>query len=271
MVSEANGTWGNAQEVPGTAALNTGGHAGITSVSCASAGNCSAGGYYTDGSGHHQAFVVSEVNGTWGKAEEVPGTAALNTGGSAESASHSVSCASAGNCSAGGSYTDGSGHQQAFVVSEVNGTWGKAEEVPGTAALNTGGDAYVDSVSCASAGNCSAGGSYTDSSGHQQAFVVSEVNGTWGKAEEVPGTAALNTGGDAETTRVSCASAGNCSAGGYYTDSSAPAGVRGQRDDDAGLTYDKRRESPIARWAHDSPVSIRSWPLLIAIRSIRRD
>ena len=33
-------------------------------MSCASAGNCSAGGYYTDSSGHRQAFVVSEVNGT---------------------------------------------------------------------------------------------------------------------------------------------------------------------------------------------------------------
>ena len=49
-------------------------------MSCASAGNCSAGGYYTDGAGHEQAFVVSEVNGTWGTAIEVPGTAALNAG-----------------------------------------------------------------------------------------------------------------------------------------------------------------------------------------------
>jgi len=29
-------------------------------------------------------------------------------------------------------------------------------------------------VSCASAGNCSAGGGYTDSYGHRQAFVVRE-------------------------------------------------------------------------------------------------
>jgi hypothetical protein len=34
----------------------------------------------------------------------------------------SVSCASAGNCSAGGDYTDGAGRQQAFVVAETNGT-----------------------------------------------------------------------------------------------------------------------------------------------------
>ena len=101
----------------------------------------------------------------------------------------------------------------------MNGTWGTAIEVPGTAALNQGGDAEIDSVSCASAGNCSAGGNYADSSGHGQAFVVSQTNGTWDTAIEVPGTAALNQGGDAEINSVSCASAGNCSAGGYYRSS----------------------------------------------------
>src|ERR1022692_3791839 len=151
---------------------------------------------------------------TWGAAEEVLGTAALNQGGSAQT--RSVSCASAGHCSAGGYYTDGSAHQQAFVVVEKHGTWGAAEEVPGTAALNTGGRAAILSVSCASARNCSAGGYYTDGSAHQQAFVVVEKHGTWGAAEEVPGTAALNTGGRAAILSVSCASARNCSAGGYY-------------------------------------------------------
>ena len=108
---------GTAQEVPGTAALNRGGFAEITSVSCASAGNCGAGGFYRDSSGHHQAFVVSQANGTWHTALEVPGTAALNRGGFAEITS--VSCASAGNCGAGGFYRDSSGHHQAFVVSQT--------------------------------------------------------------------------------------------------------------------------------------------------------
>ena len=85
-----------------------------------------------------------------------------------------MSCASAGNCAAAGCYTDSSG-RQAFVASEVNGTWHTAIEVPGTAALNQGGNALADSVSCAMAGNCSAGGCYTDSSGHTQAFVVNET------------------------------------------------------------------------------------------------
>jgi hypothetical protein len=62
-----------------------------------------------------------------------------------------------------------------FVVTETHGTWGKAKEAPGTAALNKGGNAAVNSVSYGSAGSCSAGGYYADSSGHRQAFVVVET------------------------------------------------------------------------------------------------
>jgi hypothetical protein len=217
VVSQVNGKWGTAIEVPGTAALNAGGNAQVNSVSCPSAGNCSAAGFYADGSGHQQVFVVSQIHGIWQPATEVPGTAALNIFGTA--GINSVSCGSAGNCSAGGFYADGSNHQQAFVVSQVNGAWGTAIEVPGTAARNPGGSAQVSSLSCASAGNCSAAGNYAPSFGHAQVFVVSQVNGTWGTAIEVPGTAALNKGGNARIFSLSCGSAGNCSAGGSYADS----------------------------------------------------
>src|SRR5215472_9565391 len=222
VVSEINGTWRKAIEVPGSGMLNKGGAAGVNSVSCASAGNCAAGGFYEHSSVSLQAFVVSERNGTWGTARQVPGSGALDAGGSASV--NSVSCASAGNCAAGGYYFDRSWHYQAFVVSEQNGTWGTAMQVPGSGALNAGGVASVESVSCASAGKCAAGGFYTDGFGHQQAFVVSEINGTWRTAIEVPGSGALNTGGGplvparGGVSSVSCASAGNCAAGGFYTD-----------------------------------------------------
>jgi len=68
--------------------------------------------------------------GTWRTAGEVPGSAALNKRGNAEI--FSVSCASPGSCGGGGSYRDGSRHDQAFVVNETNGIWRTAEEVPGT-------------------------------------------------------------------------------------------------------------------------------------------
>jgi hypothetical protein len=210
VVSEVHGTWRTAEEVPGTAALNKGGGAGILSVSCAPAGTCTAGGYYTGASGS-QGFVVSEVNGIWGKAEKVGQNAAVRA----------VSCPRTGDCSAGGAFSEGSSViVQAFVVNQVHGTWRTAEEIPGTAALNKDGAALVNSVSCAAPGTCSAGGTYTDSSGHTQVFVVNEVHGIWGRAEEVPGTAALNKGGYAQVYSVSCVAAGSCSAGGYYTDSS---------------------------------------------------
>ena len=217
VAGERNGIWHAAKEVPGSAALNGGGDAQIVSVSCASAGTCSAGGLYTDGSGHDQAFVAGETNGTWHAAKEVPGTAALNKKGFA--GVDSVSCASAGNCSAGGFYTGGSGLQQAMVAGETNGTWHAAIAVPGTLALNKNGGAAVNEVSCGSASDCSAGGTYSDVAGRIQAFIAGETNGTWHTAQEVPGTAALNLGGNAQVNSVSCGSAGNCSAGGYYTDS----------------------------------------------------
>jgi hypothetical protein len=225
VVSEVNGTWHQAEKVPGIAALSQFGSGqfgsdAIDSVSCASAGNCSAGGDYFDSSGHQQVFVVSEVSGTWQRAEAVPGIATLNQGGQgspAQALINSVSCASAGNCSAGGYYTDRSGDTRAFVVSQTGGTWHQAEEVPGTATLSDGGfgKAEISSVSCPSAGNCTAGGHYGGAFS-SQAFVVSEVDGTWQQAEKVPSAPAFSQDGSTAIYSVSCASAGNCTAGGSY-------------------------------------------------------
>src|SRR5262249_7189252 len=219
--SKANGTWGNAIEVPGLGTLNTRGNASVYSVSCATAGNCAAVGSWEEGSARVQVFVVSQRNGTWNNAIKIPGSGILNAGGFADI--KTVSCRSAGNCAAGGTYTDGAGHFQAFVVSETNGTWGRAIEVPGLAALNTSGAAGVSPVSCATAGNCAAVGTYKDDAGHFQAFVVSQTNGTWGNAIEVPGTGARNPGGLGFADSVSCTAAGYCAIGGAY------AGVSGRQ------------------------------------------
>jgi hypothetical protein len=142
-------------------------------LSCASTGNCAAGGYYRDPRHHDQGFVTSEKNGVWGRAIEVPGLGALNKGGGADVSS--VSCGSPGYCAAGGSYQDQNRHYQGFVVLERNGRWGLAIAVPGLGALNKGGGAFVGEVSCAPAGACSAGGSYTDRHHHFQGFVVSQT------------------------------------------------------------------------------------------------
>jgi len=214
MASERNGTWSKAVKPPGVAALNAGGSAAVTSVSCSSAGNCGAGGYFKDREAHGQGFVANERNGTWGKAIAVPGLSSLTTAGGRV---YSVSCTSAGSCAAGGGYIDRHGHGQGFVVSKQNGTWQKAIEIPGLGALNAGGTAKVWSVSCGSPGNCVAGGNYQDRQGNQQGFVVSEQNGTWSSAIEVPGLSSLNAG-VAQVWSVSCGTGSTCIAGGYYQD-----------------------------------------------------
>ncbi len=110
-------------------------------------------------------------------------------------------------------------------VSSVNATsdWGNAIPIPALIGLNTGGNADSNSVSCASAGNCAVTGYYNDEDG-SQGFVVNQTDGTWGNAIAIPALSVLNTGGNAEGTSVSCASAGNCAVTGYYITASAIQG-----------------------------------------------
>jgi hypothetical protein len=213
ITSKVHGTWRAATEVPGLVALDHGKSASLSSVSCTSPGNCSAGGAYAVSTSIGRAFVVDERNGIWHKAVTVPGITGLNHG---RAAITGISCVSPGNCGAVGSYQDSTGRTQAFVVNEVKGTWHKAIAIPGSIGLNLGGYAAAASVSCVSAGNCSAGGTYTDASKREQAFIVNEVNGTWHNAIKVPGIGTLEQGGISGLNSVSCASVGNCSAGGYY-------------------------------------------------------
>ena len=129
---ERNGRWGTAIEVPGLEALNKGGTAEVSSVSCASAGNCAAGGDYMGVGDNEQGFVVSERHGVWGQAIEVPGLGALAF--RPDAGAGPVSCASPGNCAAGGNYEDKNYNVHGFVAIERHGRWGKAIEVPGPGA-----------------------------------------------------------------------------------------------------------------------------------------
>ncbi len=210
--------WSEATTVAGLAALDTGGDSATTALSCGAVGDCAAGGYYTDAASHRQPFVVDETDGTWGSAVEVPGLAALTHG---DGQLVAISCAAAGDCTAGGNLTDASAHDQAFVVTETDGVWGTTADVPGLAALDDGGDAWLVAVSCAFPGDCSAAGSYQVPSGFPQGFVVDEVDGTWGDATSIPGLASLAgtaTVLQSDLVSISCGAPGDCSAGGRYVD-----------------------------------------------------
>jgi hypothetical protein len=212
--------WGRAEPVPGLVALNKGYNASVNSLSCWAAGDCIAGGMYTDKYRHAQAFVALERKGRWGSAIQVPGTAVLNAGGNAQVGS--VSCARTGACVAVGTYTDLQMNTQWFTAVERAGRWRKAAPVPVPGLTG----ASISTVWCAPGGLCAAGGSFTDATGTGQAWVMTQTAGRWHAALEVPGIAALNVpGGSAQLSAVSCSSAGNCGAGGIYVFGSNPAGV----------------------------------------------
>src|SRR5215469_7379939 len=97
-------------------------------------------------------------------AEEIPGTAALNH---SSAWLNDLSCTSAGTCSGGGLYS-GVAKGHAYVVGEKHGVWGNAIRVTGYSAVNERRGDSLGSVSCTSAGNCTAVGNYFDSSDHSQ-------------------------------------------------------------------------------------------------------
>jgi hypothetical protein len=162
----------------------------------------------------------------WGRAEPVPGLAALNQGVDhgcsasqpgpcASAAVDAMSCWGQGGCMAGGHYADKHDDTQAFVAEERKGRWGKAQEVPGTAALNKGGYAKVLSLSCVRTTVCVAVGTYTDAGGGGHWFTTTERNGRWASATPVPSLAG------AGISAVWCVPGGLCVAAGSFSSSGA--------------------------------------------------
>jgi hypothetical protein len=228
VVDQVNGTWQPTHPLAGVTAsvdVNAIGFGWGITVSCVPAKSAAArksgldclavGG--ASGSGHYEGFVARAKHGTWGSAQPVTGLARL--GGTRRSQVDTVSCVTPGTCAIGGYYTDGKGHEQAFVASEASGTWRGAREAPGTSALNVKGHAEVDAVDCPVAGDCTATGDYRSKSGAEEFFVINAAGGAWRGAVQVPGTARLGTG--AALAGVSCTPA-TCELGG--TMDTKPAG-----------------------------------------------
>src|SRR4051794_37356701 len=71
------------------------------------------------------------------------------------------------------------GHAMSFEGAVIGTGWGAGVEaaLPANASATNGG--FIESVSCPSAGNCSAVGSYIDSAGNTQGLLVTETAGSW--------------------------------------------------------------------------------------------
>jgi hypothetical protein len=216
LLSETGGRWERGVEVTMPAGAATDPKVEFTALSCPSVGNCTAAGEYRDNAGDEQGFLLTETAGTWGSVVEAPLPA--NASSKPEVRLGQISCPSAGNCTVVGDYNDGSGQRQGFLASETAGTWEAALKpyLPANAVSNP--NDRVTAVSCASAGNCTAVGSYEDGSEKEQGFLWTETAGTWGPGVEA--TLPANAGSSSELRAISCPSEESCTAVGEYTDSS---------------------------------------------------
>ena len=183
----------------------------VEQVACPSAKNCGALG----------VSLYSELGGKW-KASEVPVVA--HTGGTNLRA---LDCPAAGKCEA----VALGGIQHVLHLSENGRQWTAGEiALPSDAApVNppSGPEPLLNSISCASPGNCVAVGQYLGS-GMTHPLLVTERDGTWGagvepelppNADTSPDPNQPDVGGGLEF--VSCPAAGECTAVGWYTNKDA--------------------------------------------------
>ncbi|HKD94723.1 MAG TPA: PASTA domain-containing protein [Gaiellaceae bacterium] len=223
LLTERSGKWQTGVEAVLPQNAIPGQPVSLTSISCASAGNCSAVGTYNDDDGSKdlttpRGLLLTEKAGTWRAGVEAVPPANSATGGDYQVDVDSVSCGSAGNCVAVGTYNHGPGNIQGLLLTETGGKWRRGLE----AALPRNAnhpelqeeDVYLSSVSCASPGNCTAAGGYTDNSREDRGLLVTETAGRWARGLE----AALPSRADspAGLAPVSCASPGRCAAAGRY-------------------------------------------------------
>ncbi len=206
LLTQSSGTWATGVKLSLPANAFDDPEAGLPSVSCAAAGECTAVGQYNGELG----VRVTQTSGSWGAGVEV----APPTAGS-EVLITSVSCPTVGGCSAVGRYQEAPLQVVPLLLAQTSGTW--AAPVKGTipdAQLNP--SVAMSSVSCASAGNCSAVGTYLHRSNAPQGVVFTQTAGTWaaGAPTTPPADAAVEP--IQSLPAISCAAAGSCSAVGTY-------------------------------------------------------
>jgi hypothetical protein len=121
-----------------------------------------------------------------------------------------LSCSSAGNCSAGGAYSDSAGNVEGLVLNEVKGVWKAPVRLLPPSGADKDPSLTINSLSCASAGNCAAVGSFEDTHRNGQSLVADEVRGMWKRAQKVTlPSGASATDQNSQIHSVDCWSPGN--------------------------------------------------------------
>lgn len=226
---ERHGSW-TLREAPIPPKVSPGSQTGVEldAVSCPAAGHCVAvGAAHTKANlGLEKPLILTQHGSRWREAVlRLPANA--TTGDLTL-----VSCPSAGECTAAGTYTttNNTNDRRVLLETETGGRWTAPVKVrlPANAASSArsfGGDAsQIDSLSCAAPGYCAAVGIYMHSKGGPQGLLLTEKGGRWSRGMEaqLPPNAASGKGSDLYPVigmgPVSCAARSECAAVGGYAD-----------------------------------------------------
>ena len=145
------------------------------------------------------------------------------------------------------------GRYEGQLVTETEGTWGTGVEASLPANANPDSEAYIEGLSCASAGNCAAVGEYYDGAVEEpETFLLTETEGTWGTAvqAELPANAEPKSN-TIHTKGVSCGSVGNCAVVGEYFDTSD--NMQGFLLNETEGTWDRAIEARLPANANPNP------------------
>ena len=175
-VIETHGACGGARvamAMPSGAAANP--HTffyGYGGLSCASIGNCSAGGQYLVGTSTYEGFFINEVNGIWQTATEM-GLPARRRDGRQERWRRRGLVSFGGQLQRRGGVPRRLEQYQALVVNEVGGHWRTGQKITLPTGNNTVGiDGGVYGLICHRTGPCTATGSYLKTLTNYAGFTV---------------------------------------------------------------------------------------------------
>jgi hypothetical protein len=179
----------------------------LSGVSCSSASACTAVGSYTNGSG--QVLTLAERwDGTAWTMQPTPSP------GSYAPQLYGVSCPSATNCTAVGTYQADAGGPNVSLAESWNGTTWSVVATPNSTAA--GSWSQLSDVSCVSTKACVAAGFSTDASGLEHAL-GERWNGTAWSIQSLPAPTGFN---QSWLSGVSCVSTSRCTAVGSKASSS---------------------------------------------------
>ncbi len=158
------------------------------------------------------AVPAAAATGTWSATAAVlPANA--DPGGTSDLVV--TSCPAPGNCVAAGEYTTG-GNPAGFADTQSGGSW-TATRTPLPGNANPTVDAPPTGLRCTAVGSCIAVGTYQDTGGATQGYVLTLAGGAW-TVTEAPVPSGANANPGVTITALACPAPGSCAAVGTYRD-----------------------------------------------------